>query len=661
MTKFFEHLRGVLKQDERFTDRDGNLLRNKISEAATLLDENLLTLLLNDDMTRQTFFTDAAGVKIFKQRDFVQVVNGHEFLPDSYTRFKNKIGLVDANDNLISQSADVALVFPYKDCLLEGGQTKDDQKRTEIFYNTTLAKDDCDRLRAPKVFANATRYDADGSQPAENFSADDNLIVKGNNLLALASLAERFAGKVKCIYIDPPYYFKQSTATNAFKYNSNFPLSTWLVFMKNRLDFAKRLLCEGGTIWISIGEDGMHYLKVLADDIFGADYFVGTVPRRTRSGKSDVPFNFSQDFDWLLVYTNVPDSEKVIGRKVQRPYFETDDFPGRPWRLADLTSQQPASKRPNSFFTMIDPKTGKEYPADKKRTWAVTKDTFQSYYNSGAIVFPDDYDFLKISKPYARKFKDEDDASGKLSSVISDFQMQDFLRAVLNGSRNSDGNSEIDNLFGRDEFDYAKPENLIKAILDVATNAGDLVLDFFVGSGTTAAVAHKMNRRYIGVEQLDYVQTLTVERLKKVIGGEQGGISARVGWTGGGSFVYCELAELNQSFVEEIERATDTATLEDLRGRIVNSGYISYKVDPEQIDAAAFAELTTDEQKRLLMALLDMNLLYVNLCDIDDADFAISDADKKFTRSFYFNNDTTSPPTANASAPKTTTAAIVRL
>lgn len=184
-------------------------------------------------------------------------------------------------------------------------------------------------------------------------------------------------------------------------------------------------------------------------------------------------------------------------------------------------------------------------------------------------------------------------------------------------------------------FSTPKPERLLERILTLATQAGDLVLDFFVGSGTTAAVAHKMGRRYIGVEQLDYVQTLTVERLKKVIGGEQGGISTRVGWQGGGSFVYCELARLNQAFVEEIARATDTATLEDLRGRIVSTGYISHKVDAAQIDADAFAALTLDEQKRALMTLLDMNMLYVNLCDMDDADFATSDADKQFTRNFY--------------------------
>ena len=210
-------------------------------------------------------------------------------------------------------------------------------------------------------------------------------------------------------------------------------------------------------------------------------------------------------------------------------------------------------------------------------------------------------------------------------------------------------------------FSSPKPERLIERILTLATKAGDLVLDFFLGSGTTAAVAHKMNRRYIGVEQMDYVQTLAVERLKKVIGGEQGGISAKVGWKGGGSFVYCELAKLNQKFVEEIERAADKMTLENLREQILATGYISHKVAPKKIDAAKFGELKIDEQKNLLNDLLDMNMLYVNFSDIDDEDFAISDADKNFTRSFYFNTETTSPPIASASAPNPTTAATVRL
>lgn len=653
MNKFFETILEVLRQDKRFFTEDGGLLRNAVVEASNKMDAKLIKALYENETTRKRFFTDVEGIAVFDKVAFGYVINNREFLPDSYTRYKNKIGLINTRADYISAARDVELVFPYKDCVLEGGQTKEDQKRNEIFYNETLSPNEVDRLFAPKVLCSARRYSFRGEnegmgdqtetdtcvvcEPIQKMEEEENIIIKGNNLLALSSVLERYEGLVKCIYIDPPYFFRHSSATDTFKYNSNFSLSTWLVFMKNRLELAKRMMCSGGTIWINISEDGMHYLKVMADDIFGPEHFVGTVPRRTRSGKSDVPFNFSQDFDWILVYTNVPDSQSIIGRTVERKYYETEDFPGKPWRLADLTSQQPASKRPNSFFTMIDPKTGKEYPASEKRTWAVTKDTFQQYYDSGYIVFPDDYDFLNISKPYSRSFKEDDEKRGKLSSVISDFQMQDFLKDVLNGSKNADGNSEIDSLFGRDEFDYAKPENLIKAILEVASSEGDLVMDFFLGSGTTAAVAHKMRRKYIGIEQLDYINTLVVERLKKVIAGEQGGISKTVDWQGGGSFVYCELAKLNQSYADRIQDAEDADTLKAIYDDILKTGFISYKVNPKDIDTTFedFATLSLDDKKKLLMELLDKNQLYINYCDMEDETFAVSEKNKAFTKSFY--------------------------
>ena len=596
MADFFNTVVEILKQDQRFFTEDGELLRNAVYEAAMKMDSALIKLLLANETTKARFFTIVDGIAVFDKIGFGWVINNREFLPDSYTRFKNKIGLVGNNGAYISTSNDVELVFPYKDCVLEGGQTKEDQKRSEIFYNETLAPDEVDRLLYPKVLTNAKRYTSDGVQSVNNISSDDNLVIKGNNLLAVSSLLKNYQGQVKCIYIDPPYFFKESTATDTFKYNSNFHLSSWLVFMKDRLVAAKKLLKEGGTIWISISEDGMHYLKVMADDIFGEDRYIGTIPRRTRNGKSDVPFNFSQDFDWILAYTNVTDKNAVVGRSVERKYYETPDYPGKPWRLADLTSQQPANKRPNSYFTMVDPKTGKEYHASEKRTWAVTKDTFEQYYNAGAIVFPDDYEFLNISKPYARKFKEDDDKTGKLSSVISDFVMQDFLKAVLFDCKNMDGNAQIDEMFGRDKFDYAKPENLIKNILEVATTENDLVLDFFLGSGTTCAVAHKMNRRYIGIDQMDYIERLAVERLKKVIDGEQGGISDAVNWQGGGSFVYCELAKLNQKYVDQIEAASEAKELLAVWNEMKGNAFISYKVNPKDIDEniTAFEALSID-------------------------------------------------------------------
>lgn len=637
MFDIFTAVCSVLEADKRFFSSQGELLRNAVYEAAMRMDENLIKGLLSNEVTKARFFTNVEGTYIFDKVDFGWVIHNRKLLPDSFTRYKITIGLENDSGRPISKSEDVELVFPYKDCVLEGGQTKEAQKRTEIFFNETLASEEIDRLFTPKVFTKAKRHSPSGVEKVKSISKKDNLIIKGNNLIASHSILSRYRGSVKCIYIDPPYYFRENKSTDTFKYNSNFHLSTWLAFMKDRLRVAKDLLKSGGTIWISIGEDGMHYLKVLADEIFGPEHFLGTIPRRTRNGKSDVPFNFSQDFDWILVYTNVADDESVIGRRLERKYYETSDFPGMPWRIADLTSQQPASKRANSYFTMVDPKTGKQYPASEKRTWAVTKDTFDYYYNAGAIVFPDDYDFLNISKPYARKFKHEDDNNGKLSSVFSDFVMQDFLKAVLYDCKNKAGNSEIDELFGRDEFDYAKPENLIKSILEVATNEGDLVMDFFLGSGTTCAVAHKMGRQYIGIDQMDYIEHLAVARLDKVIAGEQGGISGDVNWGGGGSFIYCELAKMNQNYVDSIEKASDDKTLVRILENMRKTGFISYKVNPSSINTKAkdFIELSLDDKKKLLMELLDKNHLYVNYCDLEDETFGVHEEDKEFTTSFY--------------------------
>lgn len=632
-------LEEVLRMEDQFCAADEQLIKNNIVEAALSLQPKLIRLLLANEELAACFFTDVEGVKVFDKVKFQRFVMNKSFLADSYTSYKNKIGLTDEDGRFVSESREVVLSWPYKDCMLEGGQTKEDAKRDEIFWSEILAPDAINRLTEPKAFTGFKRYDKNGEHEVDHLYNTDNYIIKGNNLLALYSLKKRFEGKVKMIYIDPPYYFKKTTATDQFKYNSNFHLSTWLTFMKDRLSVARSLLCKGGTIWISIGEDGMHYLKMVADGIFGKDNFVGTIPRRTRSGKSDVPFNFSQDFDWLLVYTNVGEDIDVMGRAMERKYYETDDFPGRPWRLADLTSQQPATKRPNSFFTMIDPKTGIEYPASEKRTWAVTKDTFNYYYEKGYIVFPGEYDFLNITKPYSRKFKDEDE-TGKLSSIISDFQLQDFLKALLYDCKNEKGNTETDDLFGRDEFDYAKPEELIKSIIVATTQEGDIIMDFFSGSGTTAAVAHKMKRQYIGVEQMDYINTLDIPRLQKVIYGEQGGISKNVGWQGGGSFVYCELAKANDIFVDMIQTATTTDELKTIWTQMKETGYLSYKINIATIDAKAsdFEALSIEDQKRFLIECLDKNMLYVPFSDIDSEEYAISEEDKRLSKEFYQKN-----------------------
>ena len=629
-----KELEELLSQHENFFV-EGVLNKNKLAELARRYDPELLNVLMGDEKVASHFFsTLETGIQIFKKDVFLQFLNNKEFLPDSFTAYKTKIGLATENGHYLSEDKNVVLNFPYKDCVLEGGQTKEDAKRQEIFFNETLAPSEINRLLDYKVLTNFKRFDKDGEHEVEDINDADNLIVKGNNLVALHSLKKRYKGLIKVIYIDVPYYFKKNVG-DSFQYNSNFKMSTWLTFIKNRIEIAKELLREDGSIWIHTGEDGMHYLKVLCDSIFTLKNFVGTIPRKTRDGKSDVPFNFSQDFDWILVYTKGNEEDSIVGREVTRKYYETPDFPNRPWRTADLTSQRTIIERPNSNFTMINPKTGKEYPVNPKRSWAVTKDSFEEWYCKGGIGFPDDYSFMKGNKPFRRVFKDEDLDKEKPTYVSSDTLLKDFISDLLSKTKNKNGNDEITKLFSRDDFSYAKPEKLIEDILKISSKENDIVLDFFLGSGTTAAVAHKMNRQYIGIEQMDYIETVSVERLKKVINGEQGGISKDVEWKGGGSFVYCELKNDAQEFKNAIIDATSTDQLLTLFEQAKKSSFLSYRVDPKKLRKQDFEKLSLAEQKQILSEIIDNNNLYVNYSDIDDGDYHVSEQDKKLNRSFY--------------------------
>ena len=629
-----KELKELLSQHGEFLV-ESELNKNKLSELARKYDAKLLNVLMKEEKIKNHFFSELEeGVLVFKKDVFLQFLNNKEFLPDSFTAYKTKIGLGNKDGSLLSENHDIVLNFPYKDCILEGGQTKEDAKRDEVFFNETLAPTEITRLLDDKVFTNFKRYDKDGEHEVKEIKEDDNFIIKGNNLIVLNSLKKRFEGKVKLIYIDVPYYFHKNKG-DSFQYNSNFKLSTWLTFMKNRLEAAKHLLKNGGTIWIHTGEDGMHYLKVLGDSIFGQDRFVGTIPRKTRDGKSDVPFNFSQDFDWILVYTKGCENKSVVGREIERKYYETPDFPNRPWRTADLTKQTTVIERPNSNFTMINPKTGKEYPVNPKRSWAITKETFDKWYQKGGIGFPDDYDFMRGDKPFRRVFKDEDMGNSKKTYVSSDILLKNFIVSLLAKTKNKEGNDEISELINRDAFSYAKPEKLIKHILEISTEENDLILDFFLGSGTTAAVAHKMNRQYIGIEQMDYIENVSIERMRKVISGERGGISKSVNWNGGGKFVYCELKNDALDFMNNVISAISSEELIKLLSLAKKSSFLSYRIDSKKLKEKEFLELSFSEQKQLLLEIVDNNNLYVNYTDIDDEKYKVSEEDKKLNREFY--------------------------
>lgn len=316
---YFDNILSVLKQDERFFSPEGELLRNAVYEAAMKMDADLLKMLYNNEVTRERFFTDMDGISVFDKVGFGWVINNREFLPDSYTRYKNKIGLVNNKGDYISASNDVELVFPYKDCVLEGGQTKEDQKRNEIFYNETLAPDEVDRLLYPKVLTNAKRYTADGVAVTDNISNTENLIINGNNLLTISSLLKKYEGKIKLIYIDPPY----DTGNDSFGYNDKFNRSTWLTFMKNRLQIAKKLLSENGAIYVQLDYHQVHYAKVLMDEVFGEENFQREIIWRIGwlSGYKTKDNNWIRNHDTILFY-----SKNNASLDFKKYYIPKSDF-----------------------------------------------------------------------------------------------------------------------------------------------------------------------------------------------------------------------------------------------------------------------------------------------------------------------------------------------
>lgn len=329
------------------------------------------------------------------------------------------------------------------------------------------------------------------SLPGENF----NFLLEGDNLHSLYLLEKTHKGKIDLIYIDPPY----NTKNKDFVYDDckigeddGFKHSKWISFVAERLRIAERLLSPKGCIYISIDDNEQAALKMLCDEIFGEEKFVALIPWRKRTAKSDVPFGISQDCESILCYANPLFKAAIKGK--ERKYYETSDFPGKPWRFHDLTTQRTVEERPNSNYTMVNPKNGDQYPVNPLRCWAITKDTFQQYYDENRVIFPGDYDFLKISKPVLRYWKEDD-----IKKDGTDFGLvaaSTFLPSEIVGMT-QDGTKEITNIFGTKLFSYPKPVGLIKYLIEISTarNTSAKILDFFAGSGTTAQAVLELNKQ----------------------------------------------------------------------------------------------------------------------------------------------------------------------
>lgn len=678
MQNLLKDLTELLSKDERLS-AEGKLLKNKAIEIALAMDAKLIKLLLKNEKIKKHFFTEVDGVMVFDKIKFQKFVSNKEFLPDSYTAFKNKIGLVNENGDYLSESREVVLAWPYKDCILEGGQTKEDQKRDEIFWNETLAPDEIDTLLSSKTLTNWIKYDLKGEHALKGKETIDfnneNIIIRGNNLLALRSLSHRYAGKIKLIYIDPPY--NTGGGANTFSYNNSFNHSSWLTFMRNRLEIAKILLANNGVICISIDDEEYAHLKILCDEIFDRENYLGTIIVQSNPRGRTINSEFATCHEYALFYAKNKSlaivNNQPLTEEQERDFDKNDktgDFRYLPFRRSGGTSTP--DERPNSEFSLY-------YSHRNKNIIAVggerKNDPSQPYKPVSILTLDDQLNIQENNpKSFLQKYGNDIieilpiDVYGKrrvwrwsdrkkilLSAGNNDFnvvvendkytvQLKDRIKegrkpkTIWTDSKydaSANGTILLKNIFdGEKLFSYPKSLYTVLDTIQILTNSDtdDIILDFFCGSGTTAHAVLELNkaddgnRKFILCEQMEYIDNVTKERVNKVIKQNKEG-----------SFIYCELMELNEAYIKSIKQSTTTKELLLIWNEMQKKGFISYNVNPKSINEniSDFKELSLKDQKRFLIEILDKNQLYVNYSEIDDKDYNVSDIDKKLNKMFY--------------------------
>lgn len=631
-SKIMETTKSILKDfgNTYFSDK-GTLKRNKVIEDLDAYTPMLMKALLANQLIHDTYtesiVIDDKSVELFKLNQFIEMFTYKEYWQDSYTKFENKIGLT-AGGKFIDETADVVLDFPFKDTVLKAGMTKEDQKEAdEPFLHETIAKAEIDQLLEPKIFVNATKYDQenlDGTS-VDNFD-DDNLIIKGNNLIALHSLKEKYAGAVKLIYLDPPY-----NTGKDFGYNDKFNHSAWLTFIKSRLQIAWELLSDNGTIWISIDDNESHYIKVLSDSIFGRQNFINEIVWQRAYAPVNLKKTFSRSHDYIEVYAKNNSSEKELNKlprstESDNRYKNPDNDPRGPWKTSDF-SVGPAIEK--NIYEITTP-SGRKVLPPSGRSWLLSPKRYADYIADNRIWFGKNGDNIPSTKRFLSEVK-----NGIIAQTLWTYEEV---------GHNQEAKKEIKMLFdGTSAFGTPKPERLLQRILTIGSNESDIVLDFFMGSATTQAVTMKMNRRFIGIEQMDYIKTVSVERLKKVIAGEQGGISKDVNWQGGGSFVYAELMEKNQGYLKDVQQAETTKQLDEVVNRMIAGGAdFDFRVDVEKVlQDPEYQAMSLSDKKQLIVKVIDKNQLYYAYSDMDDHNVQelMSDSDIAFNKSFYGERD----------------------
>ena len=514
----YDELIALLKTENNFVTDNGDIKKWVVAEQARSYSPELIALLLANDQVKNAFFVAVKGTLVFLLDKFLQFIEQKNYINDSYTRFSQKVGL-QVGGKFLSQRNEVELVFPYKDCVLEGGQTKDDQKRNEIFFNEVLAQDEITQLLDPKVLTEAKRIDAQGEHPLDAFRRDeatnvdrnlpkqtitDNLI-RGNNLLALHTLKHQFRGKVKLIYIDPPYYFRKTKPGDSFSYNSNFKLSSWLVFMRDRLKVANELLNDSGVILVNIKEDGVHWLKVLMEELFGIDNFVTFIWKNT-----DNPDSLSKKsrsaVEYLICFEKHKDSLiPYKGKSTENgdaPLLNAGNsvhelkFPAKSIRFNISDGIYPVGKHERvELITPVSVVNGlNENEVILKGEFKWSQETLDEELTKGTF-------FIVKTNRFSIRFQRKDGTTMAPEKYID----EQYLSKAIGVGSNEDATTHLRNL--GINFSFSKPESLVAFFVRAVTEENDIVLDFFLGSGTTAAVCHKMNRQYIGIDQMDYIQT----------------------------------------------------------------------------------------------------------------------------------------------------------
>lgn len=661
-SKALDHIRKVLEKfgDKYFT-KSGALKRNAVIEDLDNYDKKLMTEILKDDLLHETYTLKIADVEIFEINKFVDMLRYKKYWEDSFTKYNNKIGLT-AGGRYIDDTSDVVLDFPYKDCVLKAGMTKEDVEHSgdadEPFLNETLAKPEIDELLEPKIFVNATKYDQNGKTKAGSISDDDNLIIKGNNLIALYSLEKKYAGKVKLIYLDPPY----NTGSDSFKYNDRFNHATWLTFMKNRIEISKKLLTSDGIIAIQTDYHEQAYLEILMDEIFGRSNFVSNVAIKMSTASGPKMANITSSIpklkDSLLIYSNgdfkINKQPYKLKEKWDKEYSKIlMNFTMSDRKILDnLLENQDVSGIRNLLKEVKLSTISKEYPQNKtnkiwlkENAWRIVADKQNTGLDSLLATLGEnwvsDISAIKSKKGKITLFRTDknfgDDT--RVEIVFADKNMKEHVGDLWTDISTSGGFSKEGNV----KFPTAKkPEKLLKRIIEMFSKPNDLVLDFFAGSGSTAAVALKLNRNFITVDQMNYINNITVKRIVNVINGDTTGISKTINWQGGGSFIYAELMEKNQGYLKDLQDAENVDELMNVYSRMKQNGDIDFRVDLNKFEVSLkVGELPTlEDRKRELIKIIDKNQLYYNYSDIDDENVRslISDTDYEFNKSFYSSN-----------------------